>query len=245
MEHITHNKKEEGVTLLLVLLIVSTLVLISTAVAYLATNEMRASRAVTLSEPAMRAAESGAEESIWYLYNNQGASIPDCDLDNTYAYTTLSNSAKAGICKSYGSADFNLLANQTQDLYLYDPASINGDVDLSGFPITSVTVMHTTGSFSATVTITRIDGTAVTSQVVSPGNTIVLNTPLVAAGTEGRMKVSLLSAGNATLNITTNQGMPSYTTITAVGCASSSSFQDCTNIPGEGYVRRYSVTVPQ
>jgi hypothetical protein len=150
-------------------------------------------------------------------------------------------------CKSYSSATFRLKANTPYVFYLFDPNNVNGDIDLLAYPYTSLTVIHQSGAFNIDTTIARLDGTAVGTQpvTVTPGSTQVINIPPVVTGSEGRMRVTLQSIGDATVNVNTNQGMPNFPTINAGGCASRTSVTDCNSSSQELFNRRINITVPE
>ena len=236
------SEKQAGVTLLISILVMSGLALASLAVATFAVQELRASRAVTIAEPAISAAESAGEQDLWAI--KRGAAIATCPSQTT---VNLGNGALVNSCKSYTSANFNLKANTPFVFYLYDPNNINGDTDLSGYPYTTLTVTHKSGTFQVDTYVVRLDGTPVGAQPVSvsPGSQQTINIPAVATGAEGRMQVTLQSSGDATVNVNTNQGMPGFPTVTANGCAAKTTVSDCNSTSQELYSRKINVTVPQ
>jgi Tfp pilus assembly protein PilX len=236
------NNKQAGVTLLISILVLSGLVLTSLAVAAFAIQEIRSSRAIIVAEPAISAAESAGEQGLWAI--KRATSLTTCP---TQTSVNLSNGALVNSCKSYGSATLNLKANTALVFYLYDPDNINGDIDLLAYPYTSLTVIHQSGPFQVTVNVVRLDGAAVGAQpvIVAPGGMQTINIPAVPAGSEGRMKVTLQSTGNATVNVTTNQGMPNFPTVNAGGCASKTAVSDCNSATQELFNRRINITVPQ
>lgn len=236
------NSKQEGVTLLIAVLVMSGIALISLAVAAFTIQEIRLSRAVTITEPAIAAAESAGEQGLWAI--KRSSTLAACPSQTSYP---LANGALVNSCKSYGSAEFDLAANTARSLFLYDPNDINGDVDLLGFPYTTLTVVHQSGQFNIDVYVVRLDGTAVGSQpvTVTPGSSQTINIPQVQQGYEGRMKVTLQSTGNAKVIVNTNQGMPDFPTVNAGGCASHTAVVDCNSTTQELFSRRINITVPQ
>lgn len=240
----TNKNNQSGVTLLIAVLIMSGLTLITVAVATLAVQELRASRAVTITEPGIAAAESGGELGLWAI--KRVTSINTCP---TLDILVLSNGARVNTCKSYGNATFNLAANVPFVFYLYDPNNINGDIDLSGYPYTWMDVTSLSGTYQVSINVAHIDGSvnniSPASSSVSPGNTQRTLISQVASGTEGRLKVTLQSIGNMTVAINTSQGMPGYPTVNAGGCSSKTSISNCSSTSQEMFSRRINITVPQ
>ncbi len=239
-------KNQSGVTLLISILVMSGLALISLAVGTFAIQELRASRADIVSEPAIAAAETAGEQGLWAIKRN--TTLINCNSGQTAA--NLSNGAVVNSCKSYGSATINLKANTPLAIFLYDPNNINGDIDLLGYPYNNLTVVHQSGQFQVNINVVRLDGTPVGAQPlsVSPGGTGVVNIPAVGSTnpqTEGRMQVTLQSTGDATIVVNTNQGMPTYPTIKAGGCAARTSITNCSTAGRELYSRSIEITVPQ
>lgn len=230
---------ESGVILLVAVLILSGIMLIVATVSFFAIQEIRASRAVSLSEPAISAANSGAEQGIWAIKRN--TALADCP---TFTSSSIGSNSKVDSCKSYGSATLSLTANTPYNLFLYDPSNINGDIDLLAYPYTYFQLTNNTGTFNITVNVARLTGATVGSSIVSPGNTSTINIPAVAAGQEGRMKITITSPVDATVTVNTNRGMPEFPTVDASGCTSLASISDCNSL-SEIYKRRLNVTVPQ
>lgn len=249
---ITYNSKkkyfQEGVTLLISVLVMAGLALISLSVASFSIQELRSSRAVLVTEPAISAAETAGEQGLWAV--NRGVAINPCPTATNpnppQTNQVLGNGAFVNTCKSYQSATLDLSANTPSVFFLYDPNDINGNVDLLTYPYNTLTVTHKSGQLLVNVNLVRVDGTPVGSQpvVVPPGGTQVINIPAVSSGSEGRMKVTLQSAGNATVFVNTNQGLPSFPTINAGGCASKTGITDCSNAAQEEiFNRRINITV--
>ena len=234
------NSNEAGVTLLLAVLILASLTLSALAIAGFAVQEIRASRAVALAEPAISAAETAGEQGLWAIKRN--SSLINCTAG--LLSQNLGTNTVVSSCKSYGTATFALQANTPFVFYLYDPNNINGDIDLSGFPYSWLSVNHRAGGFQVAINITRITGEFVASAAVNPSANQTVNIPAVSTGSEGRMKVVLTSTGNATVDVNTNQGMPDFPTVDAIGCSSRSAVNDC-NANQELYSRRINVIVPQ
>jgi Tfp pilus assembly protein PilX len=242
MKHVTRNN-QAGVTLLISILIMSGLALISLTVGAFAIQELRASRAVVLAEPAISAAETAGEQGLWAIKRN--VSLANCTSGT--ASSSLANGARVTYCKTYSSAVFDLKASTPFVFYLYDPNNINSNIDLLSYPYNTLTITNQAGNFSADVNVVRLDGTAVGTQpvTIAPGTTQVINIPAVSAGSEGRMKVTIQSTGAATVAVNTNQGLPNYPTVNAGGCAAKTAVSDCNNTSQELYSRRLNITVPE
>ncbi len=249
-----NSHRQEGVTLLLAIMILAGLTLVALAAGSFAIEELRASRAVTLTEPAMAAAITGGEQGLWAIKRN--AALSTCPDQTSQA---LANNTRATVCKSYGKATINLTGGLTYTFYLYDPDDINGDVDLlrcnpnQNTPCYQyLSITHVSGTNNISVNIERLPppegnvaGLSPSSVSVTPGSSQTINISQVASGEEGRMKVTLLSSSNATVDINTDRGMPNFPTIDAVGCGSKSALSTCNPSSQEIYTRRINITVPQ
>jgi len=254
--HHKTNNPQSGVTLLIAVLLLAGLTLISLSVATFMIQEIRSSRAIILSEPAVGAAESAGEEGIWAI--KRGTAIQDCTNGSTTI--TLSNNTSVNTCRSYGEATLSVKAGVTLEFYLYDPIDPNGDIDLlgcgscptpstnpSGFPFNSLDVTNKTGTNNVNLTVTRVDGTTVIPSTPIPpdGNVHNFFMPNVAGGSEGRMLITLSSVTDATVLVNTNQGMPSFPTINSTGCSSKTLNVNCSSSTQELFSRKINVTVPQ
>jgi len=242
----TKNNPEQGITLLLATLILAGVTLTILAIAAFTIQEIRASRAIALTEPAISAAESAGEQGLWALKRSDNLELCPSAVSQNLGANTLSS-----LCKSYDSATIDVKAGVPFVFYLYNPTDINGDVDLHDYPYTSLVVSYVSGSTTVNVNIARIDGvstgiTPPSSNVDSSVNPMqTVSIAAVPADTEGRMKVTLTSAGNVTLNVDTNRGMPTFPTVDATGCSSRSAVSSCTGGTQELFTRRIKVTVPQ
>ncbi len=243
MRKISNN--QDGVTLLLAILILAGLALVTLAIGSFAIQELRASRAVIISEPAIGAAESGAELGLWAI-KRSGTLSTNCDNPTN---PTTTNNTFINLCKSFDHAVFDLKGGTPFSFYLYDPDNINTDVDLLGYSYSWINIAQIAGSYQVAVTVQRLDGATTgispSSTTVSPGgNEDILISP-VAAGTEGRMKVTLTSSGNVTVDVNTDRGMPTFPTVDSTGCSSKTAVTSCDSGSQEIYTRRINVTVPQ
>lgn len=248
MNQATVNSKQAGVTLLLSVLILSGIMLISITVGFFAIAELRSSRSVVLSEPAISAAESAAEQGLWKLKRSIStiASCPALDTSN------LANNASSDTCKSYGAATLEIKGGTPFQFFLYNPDDINGDTELDGsaidpdgFPITNIQFTELSGAFSVGVVVARIDGDGIAGGSFSVNSDpVTFFVPAVPSGEEGRMIVTLNSVDDATIIVNTNQGMPDFPTINASGCAGGIGVSDCDSL-AETFKRRINVVVPQ
>jgi hypothetical protein len=232
-------KDQRGVTLLLSVFVLSGITLISITVGFFTIQEIRSSRAIILSEPAIAAAESAGERGLWAI--KRSGAITECSNGVT---TQNIGGAIVDYCRSYGAAVINLEAGQSRTLFLYNPNDINGDIDLSEFPYTFFQTNHITGNFSVSVVIDRLDGNSVGNANVSPGGVESINVPSVPQDIEARMRVTLSSASDATVRVNTNQGLPNVPTIDAAGCSSESPINNCSQVD-ESFKRRINIIVPE
>jgi len=245
-------KSQSGITLLISVMVLSGLTMVSLAVAAFASQEIRASRAVVLAEPAIAAAASAGEQGLWVIKRGQG-SLAQCDPNpnNPPATVQLSNGSNSSItsCKSYAGGTFVLEAGVPFTFYLYDPNNVNGNIDLLSFPFNFLTVDNQSAIYTVTAHVTRLDGTPITpepaGQAVVPNGFQSIVIPAVIPGAEGRIQVTLQSAGDATVAIDTNQGLPNFPTVNAAGCASRTNVSNCNATGQELFSRKINIIVPQ
>ena len=237
------NSREAGVTLLLAVLIMSGLVLIATTVSFLATEQIRASRAQLVSEPAFLAAKTGGEEGLWVVKRGSLSGLPDCGIGATSSNFSSSNTF-LNYCKSFTGDTFSVTPGTPTVILLYDPNDPNGDVDLLAYPYSTLTVTNT-GSWAVTVKVSRIDGTPMGSDFqVNPGNSSppVSLGPSVPAGTEGRMQITLTAPGNTTADVTTDRGLPTNMNIASTACSTKTAVvNNCSSANAELYTRKIEV----
>lgn len=246
---IKRHSHEAGVTLLIAVLIMAGLTLITLSVGTFAIQEIRASRAVSLTEPAIAAAETAGEQGLWAI--KRGAALPTCPAVSTQ---NLGNSL-INLCKSYGEARFTVEASEPFVFYLYDPDSINGntcntetfDPACAGNQLyESLTIEHKSGTSQTDIQVATVDGVSVTSESLSPGEETTINIPSSVPGSSDlRYKVTLSSAGDAVVEVNTNRGMPTFPTVNALGCSAKTAVSSCTTEGQEIFSRRINVTVPQ
>lgn len=240
-------------TLLISIMIMSTISIISLVVGFLAIQEIRSSRAVLLSEPAINAAESGGEYGTWVIKRGVGA-IATCPA---VTQSSLGNNAKVDICKSYSSAVIALKANIPYVLYLYDPNDVNGNLCMnavytpscSGAAVyTSFSTVHKAGLNNILVAIETLSGQsfAGSTMAVPPGgnNSISIPDPIPSA-TDERMKVTLTSVSDSEVEINALPlGLSDFPTVNSSGCTSKSTIANCAGTE-ETFKRRINITIPQ
>ncbi|HTL39637.1 MAG TPA: hypothetical protein VL306_02385 [Methylomirabilota bacterium] len=240
---------QAGVTLLLSMLILSGLTLITVSIGAFAIQQLRSSRAISVTEPAIGAAETGGEQGLWIV--KRSGTLTNCTNGSDSEQLLNGTNTRINSCKSYSSAIFNLKGGTAQSFYLYDPNNIQGDVDLSGYPYSYLTISEVSGNFQVDASVSRLDGstTGLTPPSVSAttgGPVQTINIAPVATGTEGRIRVTLQSSQDAVVQVNTDRGMPTYPTIDATGCSTkSSALSNCTNTSQEIFSRRINITVPQ
>jgi hypothetical protein len=226
-------------------LILSSLVLVTLGVASLTVQEIRASRASFVAEPAINAAETGAEAGLWSI-KRPGASLADC-ASSVSPTPMASGMATVLLCKSYGSTLISLKAGVDSSFYLYNPNNQNGDIDLISYPYTRLTITPQS-SVSVGITASRLDGSV---NGISPSSTTAsisgatINISPVVAGQEGRIKVILSAASDVLVNVDTDRGMPGYPIVDATGCSGKVALSACSSASQDLFTRRIKVTVPQ
>ncbi len=236
-------------TLLISVLIMAGLTLITLSVGAFAIQEVRSSRAVSLTEPAIAAAETAGEQGLWAI--KRGAALPTCPAVSSQS---LGNSL-VNLCKSYGAARFTLDAGQPFVFYLYDPDNINSNTcntetftpSCSGTQYyQQITLTQNSGTLQTDIQVDTIDGVNVATQSLTPGaNTTIVIPASVPGSSDLRFKVTLVSAATATLLVNTNRGMPTFPTVDATGCSSKTAVSNCNTAGQEIFSRRINVTVPQ
>jgi hypothetical protein len=256
-------REQRGVTLLLTVFILSGISLISLAVGFFALQEIRSSRAVILSEPAIGAAETGGEQGIWVLKRQLG-SIPNCPDDPSdpeVQSTALSSNSRVVVCKSFGSTRVNLSAGVPASFYLYDPNDMNGNLCMNAIYTpgqyagcagnqiyTSVSIIHKSGTSNVQVSVQDLEGRtfAGSSITVAPGGSgsVAIPDPIPSSVDE-RLKVTLSSSTATVVEFNALPlGLPDYPTVNSSGCASRTTISNCTGSE-EIFRRKINVTVPQ
>ncbi|HEX9503920.1 MAG TPA: hypothetical protein VF974_06425 [Patescibacteria group bacterium] len=237
--NILKNNSQEGVTLLLSIMIMSGLILIASTVSLLAIQQIRGSRAGLVSEPAFIAAKTGAEEGLWIAKRSNISNLPDCPAST--ARSVPSSNSFINYCKSFRGGTYNITSGSPTTILLYDPNDPNGDTDLSGFRYNTLTV-RTTGSFAVNVNVSRIDGTFISAFQVTPGNSSAVNLPQASPGTEGRMQITLDAVSNTAAYVTTDKGLPTVLNIASTACSTRTTVvTNCSSTDAELYTRKIEV----
>src|SRR5690349_15283446 len=125
---------QKGSTLLLAVFVMASLTLVAIAVSAFTVSEIRASRGNLVTEPAINAAETAAEEALWTLKRTDDLTlVPFCSSSTISNPITGSNSI-AQICRKYSGQNYFIENGSPKAVYLYDPDDVNGDVDLLAYP---------------------------------------------------------------------------------------------------------------
>jgi len=101
------NKKQNGVTLLLAILILAAITAIAFSVAAIILVEIRSSGDVTRTEPALYAAQAVTEEAFFKYARNVNDSLFDVATGDTSSDTTGCAPASTNMCNGSGSTTFN------------------------------------------------------------------------------------------------------------------------------------------
>lgn len=268
------QEKQSGITLLLSILIMSGIFLISVTVSFFVIQEIRASRASLLTEPAIVAADAGAEEGIWTVKRGDIASLPTCNPTSPYG-TSLGTNIVSVKCLRYSSVTLDLVAAQPTTIYFYDPEDVNGNLCMfqyytpgqftgcTGYQIfQNITMAFATSSVSVSVDARTLDGYAIpgwdsATLITNVETPSVINVPasINPSSTDSRfiltltpqqdISVTLDATGRDHAGVVRN-GLPDYPTVDAMGCASRGSLSnDCSSSAGDVYRRRLNVTVPR
>ncbi len=235
------SKDQRGVTLLLSVLVLSGITLVAAAVTAFTIQEVRSARGTVLSEPAFHAAETGAEIGIYNAKRSTLSTITDCSASP--AFQNIPNTTSgATVCKAFGTGTYNITSGGTKVFYLYDPSNFNTNVDLISYPYPYLDITNSS-TFAVNVTITRLDGTPVTSTSIPSGATPTrINIAPVASGAEGRMMVTLGAPfAAATVTVSTPPGLPDFLNISASGCSAKSAITNCDVTGRELYNRKIEV----
>jgi hypothetical protein len=247
------NSSEAGVTMLLAVLIMSGLTLIATTLAFLAVNQIRASRAALVTEPAYLAAKTGGEEALWKAKRSDDLStLPDCSTTPTSQSISSSNSYNT-YCKSFGAGTYDLTAANTSSnpvtVLIYDPDDPNGNNSLLGMSpkYTTLTFTYKSG-FSSQAQVARLDGSstglsASSCNVSSASPTCQINiTDVSSSSDEGRILISLTASGAGSVDVNTNRGLPSNLNIASSACSARKiTLTNCSSASQEIYNRKVEI----
>lgn len=249
-------KSQEGVTLLLAVLIMSGIALITVTISFFVIQELKGARASILTEPAITAAETAGEQSVFEI--KRGTFTTDC---NSASYTQM-NGVSGGTtntrikrCIAFTPAVFELISPSTPlEFYLYDPADVNGNLCMEASSCTgaqlfdAIVINHLIGSYNVNVNMVTLDGIPVANTTVSPGSTISIPIPLdISGSTDERLKIKLTPTGiPSTVQVSTTglyNGLPDFRTVDAEGCVGVTNIANCNSNP-EIFKRRLNITVP-
>lgn len=234
-----HYHPQDGVTMLFAVFVVASVSIISLTVGFFAIQEIRSSRAVALSEPAITAAESAGEEGLWIV--KRSGSVSNCTNQQQQEVLTDSKTVISK-CIAFTNAAIKVNPNKTLTFYLYDPANINGNTN-PGYQ--NIVVTYLSGRNFATVVVQRLDGTQVSSTGIVPGSNPVTINLLTNPLDDNRFKVIISSSGAITLDITTNLGMPDFPILSAEGCAARSTDVGSCSTNTEAFKRRLNIVIPK
>jgi hypothetical protein len=253
------NGLQDGVTLLLAVLITSGIFIITLTIAVFVTQEIRASRASVLTEPAIIAAETAGESGIYRIKRGGVSSVTNCSASTPYTQvggaTGGTTNTRVRSCLDFVPATFELKETDSPlEFYLYDPTDVNGNFCMEASACAgdqlyqTVVIRHLTGTSNVYVNAITLDGATVGTQLVSPGTTYSMNIPRdIAGSTDERVKFTMVSTlGTATVQVSTTgtyTGLPDYRTIDAQGCVANVNITNCDGSQ-ETYKRRLNITVP-
>src|SRR5687767_15149094 len=111
------NKRQSGVTMLFAVFVVSSVSVISLTVGFFAIQEIRSSRAVSLSEPAITAAESAGEEGLWQV--KRGSWVHNCSSQQQYPEVLVDSKTVITKCIAYNNAVVGIDPDKPFTFYLY------------------------------------------------------------------------------------------------------------------------------
>ncbi|MBU6447920.1 hypothetical protein KGQ24_03730 [Patescibacteria group bacterium] len=226
------RKSEEGVTLLLAIMILAAITAIVFSIATISLNEIRTSSELTKTEPVITADGALAEDQLFRTVRGLGT-VASC----TSPSITTVNSVKVTSCAGYyldNPYAVSLAASAEKDFYLYNPVTQGGN---PGY--TSVGVQLTSG-VSGTVYLCTFDvancvsNPNVDSRTLSSAGTTSWTSPALDPATQYQLIIVNGAGGTATFSVTSSPtGLPAgVTTIDNSGTSN-------------GVTRKIEVTVPQ
>ena len=165
MTRLRHKKSEQGITLLMAILILSAITAIVFSISTIALNEIRTNADLTKTEPVIRADEGIAEDSLFRQLRGF-STLPACSSPST----TSLNSVNVSICAGAyfdNPYTFDLVASQRRDFYLVNPTNQSA---APGYTSASVTM---TGGSTANVYLCDI---SVVDCPSTPSSSKALNT---------------------------------------------------------------------
>ncbi len=224
-------QRQEGVTLLLSVLIIAAITAIVFSIATIAINEIRSSGEITRSEPIIKADEAIAEDVLYKTIRGY-SSLPTCATISTATV----GSVNVKSCASYyftNPYNFSLGQSVERDFYLYNPVNQSQD---PGY--TAVNVDMTAG-MSATIyfcdfSVTDCISNPTQTQVLSPNGNPSWNSGFL--NTTQKYQLIIVNGSSSTGNFSVTApptGLPAGTT-TIVNQGSS-----------QGSTRSLQVDIPQ
>ena len=208
-------KDQRGITLLLAILVLAAIVVVTISFSTLATVEVRTTGDDARSEPAITAAEAGAEDALFEGVRGFSGYI-SANCANPTVTTLSSNNVTVSNCINYYNPDpynFTMASAQGEYVYVYNPTNQSAN---PGY--TSISVSVTGGGPNANLSVSLCSWTAANCKtapdisgpnVVNQGQTwtYALNSTL-------KYQLYLLSGpSNADVSISTEpNGLPSSAT---------------------------------
>jgi hypothetical protein len=261
---INRGKPEEGIALLLTVMMISGIAIITITVAFFVMQEVRISRSSTLTEPAIVAAETAGEQGIFTIkrgtFNTACTGATYTQLDGTTSGGSSNTRIKK--CITTVPATFQFSAAEPLTFFLYDPTNVNGNLCMETDAVcpaggngvgsqlfSSVIIRYSTGSWAVNVAIETLDGVSVQNTTLNPGitGTYAISRDILGSADE-RLQVTLTpTAGTSTVEVSTTgvyTGLPDYQTVDAEGCVGLASITNC-NDTSELYKRRINITLPR
>lgn len=165
--------KEEGITLLLSIMVLASIIAVVLSFGTIALNEVKTSGELIKTEPALTSAEAGAELGLFESIRGVGGISSNCSSPTV---STFSNGVSLSSCENYylpNPNNLSMLANSEQDYYLYNPTNQSPN-SAPGYQ--SISIYMGSGS-SATIDLcTWTDGNCtgapdVSSAVINNGGT--------------------------------------------------------------------------
>lgn len=117
------TEKQEGITLLLSIMVLASIIAIVLSFGSIALNEVKTSGELVKTEPALTSAEAGAELGLFQSIRGIGGISTNC---NSPTISTFSNGASLSSCENYylpNPNNLNLLSGAEQDYYIYNPTN--------------------------------------------------------------------------------------------------------------------------
>ncbi len=227
-----NRESEQGVTLLLALMILAAVTAIVFSIATISINEIRTSSELTKTEPVITADEALAEDQLFRTVRGLGT-VASCASPSTTTVNSVSVSSCAGY---YSDNPYNLslAANAEKDFYLYNPVTQGGNPGFTSLSVqltsgTSGTVYLCTFDINNCVSNPNIDSRALTS-----GGVTSWTSPALNPATQYQLIIVNGAGSSATYLVSSSPtGLPAG--VTTIDNSGSS----------QGVTRKIEVTVPQ